>query len=72
MYYHVYVTIDGVWIGFIALIYTQVVTTSNYSATADLHNLQFTVTHTSVLSLLQSRLSVSWQWILTQELYESH
>jgi hypothetical protein len=31
-------------------------------------NLQFTVTHTSVLSLLQFLLSVSWQRILTQEL----
>jgi hypothetical protein len=31
-------------------LYTQLVTTINYSAIADLHTLQFTVTHTSVLS----------------------
>jgi hypothetical protein len=38
------------------------------SATANLHTLQFTVTPTSVLSLLQPPLSVSWQGILPQEL----
>jgi hypothetical protein len=36
------------------------------------HNLQFTATHTIVLSLLHSPLSVSWQRILTQELQQSH
>jgi hypothetical protein len=55
--------------GLIDHLYTQLVTTCNYSATAYLGTLQFTVTNTSVLSLLQSPLSVSWQRILTQELY---
>jgi hypothetical protein len=36
------------------------------------HALQFTVTYTSVLSLVQSPPSISWQWILTQELQQSH
>jgi hypothetical protein len=31
------------------------------------HTLQFAFTHTSVLSLLESPLSISWQQILTQE-----
>jgi hypothetical protein len=52
--------------------YTQLGTTGNYSATANLHNLQFTVRPTSILNLLQSPLSVSWQRALTQELYQSH
>jgi hypothetical protein len=55
-------------IGFIDQSYTQLVTTRNYGATANLRTLQFTVTNTSVLSLLQSPLSVSLQRILTQEL----
>jgi hypothetical protein len=36
------------------------------------YTLQFTVTHTSILSLLQSPVAVSWQRILTQELEQSH
>jgi hypothetical protein len=56
------------WIIGLLHLYTQLVITSNYNAAADLRTLQFTVTHTSVLSLLQSPLSVSWQRILTQEL----
>jgi hypothetical protein len=55
-------------IGFIDHLYTEIVTTGNYSATVNLHNLQFTITPSSALSLLQSPLSVSWQRILTQEL----
>jgi hypothetical protein len=55
-------------IGFIDHLYTQLVTTGNYSATANLHTLQFTVTPASILALLQSLLAVSWQRILTQEL----
>jgi hypothetical protein len=46
-------------IGFIDTLYTQIGTTGNYSATANLHTLQFTATPTSVLSLLQSPLAVS-------------
>jgi hypothetical protein len=38
------------------------------STIAGFHTLQFTVTSTSFLSLLQSQLSVSWQQILTQDL----
>jgi hypothetical protein len=34
-------------IGFIDTLYTPLGTTGNYSAIADLHTLQFTVTHTS-------------------------
>jgi hypothetical protein len=39
-------------IGFINILYTPLRTTGNYSATANLHTLQFTVTPTSVLKLL--------------------
>jgi hypothetical protein len=39
------VTIDGV-IAFIAHLYTQLVTTSNYSAIANSHTLQFTTSRT--------------------------
>jgi hypothetical protein len=45
---YVGVTIDAVldWmIGFIDALFTHLGTTSNYSAIADLHTLQFTVTH---------------------------
>jgi hypothetical protein len=57
-------------IGFINTLYTQLSTTGNYRAIADLHTLQFTVTqihtythtHTSV-RLLNSPLVVSWQRI---------
>jgi hypothetical protein len=50
-------------IGFIALIHLQVLTTINYSVIANLHTLQFTVTHTLGS---QSSLVVSWQRISTQ------
>jgi hypothetical protein len=44
--------IDGFLIGgFIDTLYTQLGATVSYSAIADLHTLQFTVTRTSVLSL---------------------
>jgi hypothetical protein len=55
-------------IGFIDHLYTALRTTCNYSAIADFHTLQITVTLTSALSLLQSPLADSWQRILTQEL----
>jgi hypothetical protein len=42
----------GSYIGFIDHFNTKLVTTVNYSAIADLHTLQITVTRTSVLSLL--------------------
>jgi hypothetical protein len=58
--------------GFVAHLYTRLVSTSNYNAIANLHNSQITATHThtqiSVLSLLQSPLAVPWQRVLTQEL----
>jgi ethanolamine utilization microcompartment shell protein EutS len=38
-------------VGFIDHFSTQLVTTLNYSAIADLHTLQFTVTYTLVFSL---------------------
>jgi hypothetical protein len=53
-------------IGFIASLYTSLRSTRNYSSIADLHTLQFTAANTSVLSLLEFPLSVSWQRILTQ------
>jgi hypothetical protein len=42
------VTVGGFWIGELDLLrfYTPPRTTHNYSAIADLHNLQFTLTHT--------------------------
>jgi hypothetical protein len=63
--------LDGVWIGWIGFtdhLYTALGTTRDYSTAANLHTLRFTVANTSVLSLLQSPLFVSWQWILTQQL----
>jgi hypothetical protein len=42
-------------IRFIDTLYTPLGTTGNYSAIADLHTLQFTVTHTLVLSAFTSR-----------------
>jgi hypothetical protein len=51
-------------IGFIDHIHNSL-TAGYYIGTANLHTLQFTVTPTSVLSLLQSSLAVSWQRILT-------
>jgi hypothetical protein len=47
-------------IGYTDTLYTLLGTTGNYSAIADLHTLQFTVTHIGVLSLLHSPLVVSW------------
>jgi hypothetical protein len=62
--------LHGVWIGWMGFIdhlysYTTFVTTLNYSTIADLRTLQSTVshTHTSVLSLLGSPLSISWQFL---------
>jgi hypothetical protein len=43
-------------VGFINLLYTQLRTTSNYSVTADLHTLQFTVIHTLGFSVFTSRI----------------
>jgi hypothetical protein len=62
--------LDGVLIGWLYLLtpYTPLRNAGNYSTTANLWTLQFTTASTSVLSLLQSPLSVSWQRILTQEL----
>jgi hypothetical protein len=53
------VTIDGVldWmVGFIVTLYTPFITTINYSASADLHTLQFTVTHTLLFSAFTSQI----------------
>jgi hypothetical protein len=57
-------------ISFIALISStrNFVTRGNHSATSNRHTLQFSATHTSVLSLLQSPIAVSWLRILTQRL----
>jgi hypothetical protein len=43
-------------IGFIDTLYTQPVTTSDYSAIADQHTRQFTVTHTPGSSVVTSRI----------------
>jgi hypothetical protein len=59
-------------IRFIDTLYTQVGTTGNYSAISDLRTLKFTAANTSVLRLLQSPLSFSWQRVLTQKLYSLH
>jgi hypothetical protein len=58
--------------GFIGTLFTAFGARDNYSATAKPRTLQFPAGNTSVLSLLRSPLSVSWQWILTQELKQSH
>jgi hypothetical protein len=57
----------GLDIGFTDHFNIQLVITLNYSAIADLHTLQITVTHTSVLSLLPH---VSWQRLLTVEILQ--
>jgi hypothetical protein len=44
-------------IGFIDTLYTPLGTTDNYSAIADLHTLQFTVTHALVFSVFTSRIA---------------
>jgi hypothetical protein len=46
-------------IGFIDTLYTQLGTTGNYSAIADPHTLQFTVTHTLGFSVFTSRILVT-------------
>jgi hypothetical protein len=64
------VTIDGVLdrtIGFIDTLYIQLGTTGSYSALADLHTLQFTVTHTHTLGF-----SVFTSRILATDLSQSH
>jgi hypothetical protein len=52
-------------IGFINTLYNQLVLNKQYSAIADLHNLQFTVTHALGFSVFSSR-------ILVTELQHSH
>jgi hypothetical protein len=52
-------------IGFIDTLYIQLLTTGNYSAIADLHTLQFTVTHALRFSVFTSQ-------ILVTNLYQSH
>jgi hypothetical protein len=43
-------------IEFIVTLYIQLGTTDNYSATINLHNLQFTVTHALEFSVFTSRI----------------
>jgi hypothetical protein len=43
-------------VGFIGSLYTPLVITGNYSAIADLHILQSTVTYTLVFSVFTSRI----------------
>jgi hypothetical protein len=43
-------------IGFINTLYNQLVLNKKYSAIADLHNLQFTVTHALGFSVFTSRI----------------
>jgi hypothetical protein len=65
------VTIDGVWIRWLDLLTTYTHHSELQainSAISQLHTSEFTVTPTSVLSLLQSPRSFFWQRILTQEL----
>jgi hypothetical protein len=45
--------------GFIDHLYTLLVSTSNYSSTANLRTLQFHVTPTNILGLIEFPLSVS-------------
>jgi hypothetical protein len=56
--------LEGVWIEWLDLLtpyaHHSELQAINYRAIADLHILQFTVTYTSVLSLLHSPLAVSW------------
>jgi hypothetical protein len=53
--------------GFIELIQSNSSVQVIYNAIADVSTLKFIVTLSSVLSLLQSTLTVSWKRILTQE-----
>jgi hypothetical protein len=49
----------GWMIGFIDTLFTQLGTTGNYSAIADLHTLQFTMTHALLFTVLTSRILVT-------------
>jgi hypothetical protein len=46
-------------IGFIDTLVTQLGTTENYTAIADLHTLQFTVTHALGFSVFTSRIQAT-------------
>jgi hypothetical protein len=51
-----YIRVSDWMIGFIENLYTQLGTTANYSAIADLHTLQSTVTHALGFSVFTSRI----------------
>jgi hypothetical protein len=61
----------GLVIRFIGHLYTRLGTTSNYSATANLHNSQITTAPAKPFSSLSS-LSVPWQRLLTVEILQFH
>jgi hypothetical protein len=64
-------TIVGVWIGFIASLYTRLVTTSNYSPNANLHNLQNTTAPAKpFFRPAVSPSAVPWQRLLTMEILQ--
>jgi hypothetical protein len=56
---------NGFWIGFINTLYNQLLLNKQYSAIADLHNLQFAATPALGFSVFTSR-------ILVTELKQSH
>jgi hypothetical protein len=52
--------------------YTQLVRTSNYSATANLHNSQITTAPNKLLTAFVSSPTVSWQRLLIVKIIQLH
>jgi hypothetical protein len=55
---------------FIEHLYTQLVTTSNYNAIADLHTLQITTAHAKYFPACCALPAVPWQRLLTPEILQ--
>jgi hypothetical protein len=58
--------------GFIVHLYARLLSRSNYSAIANLHNLQITATPGNLLQPAVSLPAVPWQRILTVEILQFH
>jgi hypothetical protein len=59
-YLHVWVTVDGVWIRNWITEHLQILTTSNYSDTANSHTLKFTKARTKSSQSAVSSQAIAW------------